>query len=183
MADLIAAVRTASTIKRLVERDLGQILIDADLDAASAALSGLERARDKRSVYWSTINHVESAEAKLRGRLKTGDALSSAQVLFYLSAIKALIFRYLDEEGLARKCLTDSLDIVETYNRNVQGFRVQIGYVLSFWNPTRWLASGSNVRKTADAFRPAEFWEAFGYPGPHNFSLMIFLEDGIYYWP
>ena len=180
MVDLVSAAKTADAIRKLVEQDLGQVLTQLDLGAAARALSGLESAKDKRAVYWSAVNHIESAEEKLRAGLKSGQHDRAAQMYFHASALKAILYRYLGEEGLARKCFEDSLAIVEEHNRLAGTIGVQFRQTVGAWNPANWFASPAE--RMARDFRPSRFWEAFGYPGPHFFSLALFLEDGISYW-
>jgi hypothetical protein len=180
MVDLVSAARTASAIKKLVEQDLADVLAQLDLNAAARSLSALDKARDKRAVYWSAINHIESGEEKLRSGLNSGGHEKAAQMYFQASALKALLYRYLGEEELARKCFEDSKEVMAEHNRLAATFMVQMRQTVAAWNPGFWF--DSPAVKAARVFRPSKFWEAFGYPGPHFFSLDTFLEDRISTW-
>jgi hypothetical protein len=190
MADLLAAARTTAALTKFIEEDLVGLMAQLDISAAGIALSGIPSARDKRSAWWSAVNHLEGAESKLRSRMKTASAFDSAQTYLYISAIKALIFRYLGEERLIAKCLEDSKDIVQAQQRFESTFMSQIKGVASLFKPSTWVEAirRSGLRRAARDFRPEPFWEAMGFPGSHDLRLLIVAvgargHSTISYWP
>jgi hypothetical protein len=174
-----------------VEEDLVGLMVRLDVAAASIALSGVSDARDKKAMWWSTINHLEAAEAKLRSRMESAVAFESAQTYLYVSAIKALIFRYLDEERLVARCLDDSRAIVLQQQRFAGSAKEQIKGVVSLFYPRTWISAfrPSSLERAARDFRPATFWEAMGFPGSHELRLKIVAAGArgsgttISYWP
>ncbi len=173
--DLVGAAKTINTIRQFMKEDLASLLARYDLVAAQNSLAQVDHAIDKRAVYWSTLNHLEAAEAKYEGQLKGSQRFQAAQALIYIASIRAIILTYLGEPHLVRGCLERSLLVVKTQNDNAWKTQSQIADVFAAWNPANmyglWRYIRSPLGQAARSFKANDFWVTLGHPGPHMLDL------------
>lgn len=176
--DLLIAVSNIASLKKFIEKDLVSLLISLELGAAAQALSGLDSAKDKRSVYWSTINHLEVVEQGLIHKLKTSRRFDAAKQYIYISSLKAAIYKYLQEDGLVEKCFKDSLEVVEIHNVNAK--KKEFSDIFSAWNPLGWFEMirfrKSEIGKMSLDFNAREFWQRFAEKNG-SFGLLLIDPD------
>lgn len=174
--DLLTVVRTSAAISRFVEKDLRAYLGVLDMQAASNALQSAQLANDKRSAYWSVVNHLESAESKFQEGLNTPHRFQAAQSVVYTLALKAIVYRYLGEEELVKRCFEASADTVARQNELAWKGSNQFLDIFSWWNPGNWAKmirfNSSELGKEAKSFAPEPFWKELGYTGRY-FELDI----------
>lgn len=180
--DLLAAIKTTHSLKKFVEEDLVDLLIGINFSAASNALQDVALAVDKRSAYWSAINHLQSTEEGFKRQLKTARRHDAAKGYIYISALKATIFRYIGEDKLIGKCLNESLAVLADHNRYTQS--QQISDMFAWWNPTNWIGfikfMNSDFGRAARSFDAESFWKEMGFPGNNFYFLsMDYDEQGL----
>jgi hypothetical protein len=171
--DLIKIARNSTAISKFLQEDLSAYLTRCDLLAASNALKEAGMAIDKRSAYWSVVNHLEAAEAKCESAMSGITRSQTAEVLIYIAAIRALVLKDLGEHRLVRGALDKSLRIVEKYNRDHDAH--EMSDIVSSWNPANWVSLWRHLNRSpgreAGEFNANDFWVALGYPGPHALWL------------
>jgi len=183
MIDLISAAHSAASLKHFIEQDIASHLITLQFNAAAATLEGLQHAKDKKFVCWSVINHIEDVEQGLISKLKSPNHFQAAKQYIYASALKASLYKYLNEVSLVQKCCDDTLFVVNTHNRNVENSVLPDSYLL--WNPAYWFYmyryNHSNIGKIADSFDAQKFWRIVANR-EENFGLLVIhdLPDDVY---
>jgi hypothetical protein len=159
--DLLTAATNAASLKKFIEEDITSHLVRLEFGAAAGALSGLELAQDKASVYWSAINHLESVEESLKSQLRSYKRNEATCKYIYVSALKAAIYKYLGEDRLVQKCLNDTLAVVRTQNINAEKY--QLSDMFAAWKPSTWTSLydyyHSELGKAAQEFNPTEYWK------------------------
>jgi hypothetical protein len=159
--DLLSAVHTSLALREFIEKDIISHLVSIELNAAASALSGIDKAVDKRSVYWSAINHLEVVEQALVSKLDSSNRFEAAKKYVYISALKAAIYKYLGEDGLVQKCCDDSVKVVKTHNYNEENH--QFANIVKSWNPFGWIELRryltSTLGKVASSFDANKFWK------------------------
>jgi ATP-dependent DNA ligase len=162
---LVEVVRTSAALKRFIDQDLQSHLGRLNLAAAANAMASAQEAKDKRSALWSVVNHLETAEATYYSLLNTSRRFEGAQCLLYTKALKATLFRSLDEEALVKREFEGSKEVVLKQNHDV--WDNQMKDLVAGWNPGNWISLIRHINtepgKTARAFEPALFWEQLGY--------------------
>jgi hypothetical protein len=173
--DLLSAVHTSLALKEFIEKDMVAHLVSIELNATANALSGLEKAKDKKSVYWSAINHLEVVEQALKSRLDATDKFVCAKEYVYVSALKAVIYKYLGEDGLVQKCCDDSLEVVKIHNYNEEHH--QFKNFFQSWNPFGWFSLRryltSSLGKAASNFDAEIFWKQLAKRNESFYFLLI----------
>lgn len=163
--NLVDVARMTSKIRSFLETDLLSILADCDLRAASNALVAAQGAEDKRSALWSVLNHLEAAEAKYELGLTGLLRADSAEVIFYLEAVRALILLGLEDHGLVRGCFDRCVSIAKIHNSNQSAAGLRD--ILAANNPANWLRmyrfEASAIGKAAREFDVYRFWHELGY--------------------
>ncbi len=166
---LVEVVKTSNAIKKFIEEDLLSHLAQINLSAAASAMAAVNHAEDKRSAIWSVINHLEATEAIYYAKLNTFHRFEAAQCLLYIKALKAVVYHSLGEGKLVKREFDSSLEVVAKQNRDAYLGGNQLKGIFSSWNPANWFALARHINsepgKTARAFKPASFWEEFGYTG------------------
>jgi len=159
--ELLSAIQNVASLKKFMEEDFVSLLISIELNAVTNALSCLERAKDKKSVYWSAINHIEVIEEGLKNRLGTVNRFNVAKEYIFISSIKATIYKYLGEDGLVEKCYEDTISVVEMHNKNAK--KHELLDVVSWWNPKNWFDTFSfgktEIGRKSLGFDGKQFWE------------------------
>jgi hypothetical protein len=160
--DLLTAATNVASLKKFVEEDMTSHFVTLQFGAAANALSGIEHAKDKKSVYWSAINHLESVEQGLKSDLTSIMRENNAADYLYVSAIKAAIYMYMGEKDLAEKCCDDSLQVVRTHNINFA--KASSGSdLLAANNPVNWYKlvrrENAPLTKARWTFDAHTFWQ------------------------
>jgi hypothetical protein len=176
--DLLSAAKSAASLKQFLEEDILSLLASIEYNAAANALASAKCAEDKKSVYWSAINHLETAEESLKQQLKSYDRHSAAQKYIFIAAVKATILRHLGEEALVLKCFEETLTVVRLQHENEK--KSQFKDLFSSWNPQNWIALRkylhSNFGKQASSFDARLFWkQLIGRDG--SFGLLSISVD------
>ena len=159
--DLISAAQNFSKLKKFIERDLHSLFVKIHLDAAASALSGLDYAKNKYKVCWSAINHLEVVEQTLKAQLRGVSRFEATKKYLYVSALKSLIYKYINEDNLVNKCCDDSLYVVKQHNEYTESR--QLFDIVGFWNSIAWgkliRFHNSDFGKKARSFNATNFWK------------------------
>lgn len=176
--ELLTAIQSLRALKSFIENDLTTLLTSLELRAAAHALEGIERAKDKRSVYWSAINHLEVAEQGFISKLESSQNFDVAKQYLFLSSVKSTIYKYLEEDGLVEKCFEDSLKVVNLQHTYAK--KNEIRDVFLAWNPKNWITSyrfrNSVIGKKSLAFDAGRFWKIL-IDKSENFGLLLIDPD------
>lgn len=157
--ELLAAIGTYSTLKKFVEDDLYSHLGSIQLSAAAQALSSARYANDKKKAYWSCINHLEDAEALYKSQINTGKRDEMCRCYFYVSALKATIFKFLGEEALMGKCCDDSQEI-EMHRLHYEKSGIPEGLNWpGMFSLIKLVLSKNEFKVKARRFDPERFWK------------------------
>ncbi|MXN91107.1 hypothetical protein GR160_07675 [Flavobacterium sp. Sd200] len=156
--ELITAVQSIITIRRFVESDLLSHLASIQLDAAAEALANAEIANDKRNSYWSCINHLEDAEAIYKKKINSAKCDEACRYYCYVSALKAVIFRYLGEELLVEKCCEDSQNIENLRRKYKEADMLGSFNIPSLFSLVSMVLSKGELEIKARRFNPSLFW-------------------------
>ena len=173
--ELLAAVQSLTTLKRFIEKDLLGHLASIQLSAAAATLANVSYANDKKSVYWSCINHLEDAEAIYMSKINTGERDEACRHYYYISALKATIYKYLGEERLMVKCCDDCIELERQRVNNDRG-------TIEAYNPRfmfsllRTVLSKNELQIRARRFDSNEFWKTI-CDRKTNFSLPVYTAE------
>ncbi|MXN91105.1 hypothetical protein GR160_07665 [Flavobacterium sp. Sd200] len=178
--DLLSAANNAASIKKFVEQDLVSLLIDLQFNAAASTLSGVEKAIDKKSVYWSAITNFNVAQEGLKRKLTSKNRFEVAKQFIYLSALIATIYKYLGEDGLVEKCYDDTLEVVKTQRVNEKKYEIIDNF--SAWLPKNWIESnrirGSVFGQRSLRFDAQEFWRQLSNKSESLLLLVIDPDPG-----
>lgn len=175
--NLIQVISTAQQIRSFLEDDLLTILTEADLRAASNALIAAQGATDKRNAYWSVLTHLEAAEAKLELQIPGIDRTDAARMIFYLQALRAIILKGMNDDGLVKACFDRCVSIAKRHN--VAFKSSNLGDTLSSYNPRNWVRAfrgPSSIQQAANSFDVDMFWHQLGYCEYHA------PMDGMMHW-
>jgi hypothetical protein len=174
--DIVSVVKFSGAIKKFAEQDLISLLASYDLMAAHNSLKNLSSAKDSRMIFWSTLNHLESAESKYESELIGYNRFQSAQSLIYIVAIRTSILKYLDEPDLIDRCFDYTMEICK--KQNDYAWSRQGRDLISSWNPANWFGLAryinSEFGRAARSFDMKEFWRVLGYEEAAN----LFLDTG-----
>ncbi len=173
--DLITVIKATSKLKQFVEKDLIFHLAAIQLSAAASALSNVEFAKDKRLIYISCINHLEDAEALYKSKIKSAERDEACYHYYYVSALKAIIWKYLEEDDLIIKCCNDCLEVERQRVANDKGS-------IEAYNPKKLISvirtvlSKNEFQVQSRRFNSNEFWKVF-IGRQTNFSLTVYTNE------
>lgn len=122
--DLILLLRTSSSLKKFIDKDLHSTLIDSGIQSAHIAMISSETARDKKSHLWSALNHLESSEAVLKDYnpsdpINVGfsyvKSKSLLNKLLKILALKSVLYFYLQEFENSDETISDMKSIKQSF--------------------------------------------------------------------
>jgi hypothetical protein len=169
--DLISAIQSTTLLAKYMRDDLPRELASCDLRAAANAIKNISSAKDQKSVYWSAINHLESAESKLEPKNGKYDHFQNAHNLIYLASIRAAIYKFLDEPGLINTAGRKCVDIAKSHNESQTTASTQGKNVVRAWNPFNWFGSSGFIG-SARTFDYQRFWSILG----HSVQKIVILD-------
>ena len=175
--DLITVVESMSMIKHFVEKDLIFHLASIQLSAASAALSNVELAKNKKLVYMSCINHLEDAEALYKSKLNSADRDEACYHYYYVAAIKSVIYKYLGEKNLVIKCCDDCLNVERKRVANDKG-TIEAYNPKKFMSVLRTVLSKNEFQVQSRRFDSNKFWKVL-IGRETNFALNVYTSGKI----
>lgn len=158
--DLLTAAKSLTYLKKFIEDDLKTQIVNLHFSAVESALDAVKYANDKKSAYWSVITHLEDVEQAVLSQLKSIRITEVANQYLYVCALKALIYKYLNENNLVRKCFDDSLALVKKAQAHMNSLAFGLNLFKGVTTPRNWtlIFKPAALERAANQFNPRQFW-------------------------